>query len=138
MKKSNQTEEFMMRQLLKKVGPIDMDAVIAAQVHPNGKQLILLNGKRATDSEVIALSKEAEMFEHTRLYKVLTETLRYQAQENMFLKSHRSEDVFISGKFLLHAISTLEFVIRACKNPLLLSDQKPPQKVINTHRGRTT
>lgn len=125
MTKVKKTDAEMMLHLLKKVGPIDMESVIAAKQEPGGKNIVVLAGKRASDQEVLNLKKEAEMFEHTRLYKVLTETLRYQTQKSMFLESQRSEDIFVSGKFLLHAISTLEFIIEACKNPLLLSDQKP-------------
>jgi hypothetical protein len=138
--KTNKTDAEMMLYLLKKVGPIDMESVIAAKEGPAGKVLVTLGGRRASDQEVLNLKKEADMFEHTSLFKVLTETLRYQAQKSMFLESQRSEDIFISGKFLLHAISTLEFIIGACKNPLLLSDQRPvtrsPQRPVDSGRGQ--
>lgn len=120
---NKQTDEQLTRTLLKKIGPVDLDLVIG-KVDVNGKNLIQLGGKRVEDNEVLALKREAELIEQTKLWKVITETLRYQAQRRMFEESKSSEDVYISGKFLLHAISTLEATIRACKNPLLLADQK--------------
>lgn len=117
------TDEQLTRLLLKKIGPVDLDLVIG-KVDVSGKNLIQLGGKRAEDAEALALKREAEMIEQTKLWKVMTETLRYQAQRRMFEESKSSEDVYASGKFLLHAISTMEATVRACKNPLLLADQK--------------
>lgn len=137
MQKTNKEKELtdsqLTRLLLKKIGPVDMHLVISEKEH-NGKHMIVLNGKRAEDGEAVALKREADLLVQTRLWKIFTETLRYQAQKEMFEKSQRSEDIFVSGKFLLHAISTLEHIVAACQNPLLLSDQKPPMKVV--HRGR--
>lgn len=123
MKKIKQTDAQLTSLLLKKIGPVDMDLVIG-EMEASGKHLIKLGGKRAEDNEAMALKREAELIEGTKLFKILTETLRYQAQLRMFEQSQRSEDVYISGKYLLHAISTLEHLVRACKNPLLLADQK--------------
>lgn len=135
MAKSKETDDDkLIRLLLKKVGPVDMDLVIGEMV-ASGKYLIKLGEKRVSDNEAISLKKEAEMLTNMRLYRILTETLRYQAQKRMFLESQSAADVFLAGKFLLHAISTLEHLVRACQNPLLLSDQKVPQKVINRSVG---
>ena len=128
MKKvDQQTDDQLMRLLLKKIGPVDMDLVIGEIAH-QGKHLIKLNDKRVEDGEAIALKNEADLLSNMRLFKIFTETLRYQAHVRMFQESQKSEDVFIAGKYLLHAISTLEHLVRACKNPLLLSDQKPPMR----------
>lgn len=116
-------DEQLIRILLKKIGPVDMDLVIGEMAH-SGKHLIKLNDKRIEDNEALALKREAELLEQMKIFKIFTETLRYQAQARMFEQSQKSEDVYISGKFLLHAISTLEYIVRACKNPLLLSEQK--------------
>jgi len=98
--------------------------LVIGKVDVTGKNLIQLNGKRVEDNEALALKREAELIEKTKIFRIFTETLRYQAQLAMFEKSQKSEEVYISGKFLLHAISTLEFIVNACKNPLLLSEQK--------------
>lgn len=126
-KKPSLLDQKLTRLLLKKIGPVDMDLVIGEMV-AGGKHAIKLNDKRVEDNEALALKREAELIESTRFWKIITETLRYQAQNRMFLESQVSEDVFIAGKYLLHAISTLEHVVWACKNPLLLSEQKPPMR----------
>lgn len=120
---TKQTDDQLIRILLKKIGPVDLDLVIG-QTTVKGKNAILLGGKRAEDTEALALKREAELMKNTRLFKIFTETLRYQAQRRMFEESQKSEDVYISGKFLLHAISTFEHIIESCLNPLLLSDQR--------------
>lgn len=121
------TEAQLVALLSKKIGPIDMEKVIG-KVDAGGKFLIQLNGKRASDNEALALKKEAEMIEQTGLWKVLTETLRYQAQLRLFTEARTVEDMNW-GKALLHSIGVLENLIVSCKNPLLLSDQK---RVIHT------
>lgn len=98
-----------------------MNLVIGEVVH-GGKHLIQLNGKRAEDNEALALKKEAELVAQTRLWKVFTETLRYQAQRRMFVEAKTIEDMNW-GKALLHSISVLENLIVACMNPLLISEQ---------------
>lgn len=121
-------ERLLVRLLLKKFGPVDVDDVIAATEMPiKGvkKYAILLGGKRASDGEAESLRKEAEQLTHTRLWKLVTETLRYQAQTRMF-KDFRGtdEEIYTAGKYLLHAISTLEQTVWACQNPLLLAEQR--------------
>lgn len=123
--KKDTHDDKLINLLLKKIGPVDMDLVIG-EMDAGGKHLIKLNDKRIEDGEALALKREAELLEQMKIFKILTETLRYQAQVRMFEQSKQAEDVYISGKFLLHAISTLEYLVRACKNPLLLSEQKPP------------
>jgi hypothetical protein len=115
------TETELTTRLISKIGPVDMEKVIGAVVH-GGKTMLTLNGKRAPDNEALALKKEAEMVEQTRLWKVFTETLRYQAQRRLFEEAKTIEDMNW-GKALLHSIGVLENLIDSCKNPLLLSDQ---------------
>lgn len=116
-------DQLLIRSLLKKIGPVDMDLVIGEAKYGD-RHMLKLAGKRVEDNEALALKNEAELIEKTKLWKTMTETLRYQAQLRMFEQSQQSEDVYISGKFLLHAISTLEHILWACKNPMLLSEQK--------------
>ena len=116
-------EQLLTRSLLKKIGPVDMDLVIG-EVKVGDKHLLKINNKRIDDAEATGLKREAEILEQMKLWRIFTETLRYQAHVRMFEQSQKSEDVYVSGKFLLHAISTLEHIIWSCKNPLLLSDQK--------------
>ncbi len=128
-KKEQETEDmFMMRTLLKKIGPVDPDDVIAAdpmKVKGETKWIIKLGSKRVSDMEAQALQKEVEHLRHMRVYKLLTETLRYQSQKRMFKDFDASNaEIYTAGKFLLHAIGTLEYIVWACENPLLLSEQK--------------
>lgn len=119
---SEKEHQLLTRSLINKIGPVNMDMVIGDAPY-GSKHMLKLGGKRVEDNEALALKREAELLEQMKLWKVFLETLRYQAQETMFLKSQKSEDVFISGKFLLHAISTLEHIVWAAKNPLLLAEQ---------------
>lgn len=116
-------DQLLLRLLSKKIGPVDMDLVIG-EVEVGGKKMIKLNNKRVEDAEAQALKTEADLIQKTKLWKIFTETLRYQAQLAMFEHSKDRESVYISGKFLLHAISTFEHIIWSCQNPLLLSEQK--------------
>lgn len=116
-------EQLLVRILSKKIGPVDMDLVIG-EVMVKDKHMLTLNGKRTSDTEAEALKREADMFSETKLYKIITETLRYQAQVSMFDHYDENKRTFESGRLLLHAISLLEHTIWACKNPLLLADQK--------------
>ena len=118
---NKKTEHELIISLINKIGPVDMNLVIGEVVH-GGKHLIQLNGKRAEDNEALALKKEAELVVQTRLWKVFTETLRYQAQRRMFVEAKTVEDMNW-GKALLHSIGVLENLIVACSNPLLLADQ---------------
>ncbi len=129
--KKDDSDQLLLRILSKKIGAIDLDLVIGDAV-VGDKHMLKFAGKRVEDGEAMALKREAEIIEGTKLFKAFTETLRYQAHEAMFTKSQKSEDVYISGKFLLHAISTFEHIIWACKNPLLLADQ---QKQLSPTRG---
>lgn len=120
--------QLLVRTLIDKIGPVDMSKVIG-NTKVGQKHAILLGGKRVEDNEALALKSEVELFEKTKLWNLITETLRYQAQRRMFNESKSSEDVYISGTFLLHAISTLEHVVWTCKNPLLLSEQREQNQV---------
>lgn len=139
MKSATSTDQAHMRILLKKIGPVDMEDVIAAEpqnIKGKAKYIVRLGGKRISDGEAIALQKEAEHLRHMRLFTMLTETLRYQAEKRMFKDFDASnQEVYTAGKFLLHAISTLEHVVWACENPLLLSEQKEinssPRKAVD-------
>lgn len=142
-KKEKETSDaFMMRTLLKKIGPIDMDDVIAADaqnIRGATKYMIKLAGKRVSDNEALGLKKEAEYLRHSRIYKTLTETLRYQVQKRMFKEfSGTNQEIYESGKYLLHAISTLEHIVWSCENPLLLSEQKDmntsPRKALDKRK----
>lgn len=136
-KKQETTEQLLVRTLLKKIGPVDPDDVIAADLVPlKGveKYMIKLGNKRVSDNEAEALKKESEHLQHMRLYTLFTETLRYQAERRMFKDFNgTNNDIYNAGKFLLHAISTLEYIVWACSNPLLLTEQK---EVINTPKQR--
>ena len=134
----NKLDQQLIGTLISKIGPVDMGKVIAADRLPTGKYLIKLNGQRITDIEADNLKHEVEMFEQTSLYKMWTETLRYQAQQQMFEKSGKPDDVFVTGKMFLHAISTIEHIVWACKNPHLLAVEKTvhnsSRKVLDTKK----
>ncbi len=121
-------DQMLVRLLSKKIGPVDLDDVIAAdelQDRGQTKYLLKLNSKRVSDGEATALKNEAEHLKQMRLWKIFTETLRYQAENQMFKNFTLSnQEVYTAGKFLLHAISTLEHIVWSCENPLLLAEQK--------------
>lgn len=119
---SKKDQDALMNALITKIGPVDMELVIG-HVAAGGKYLIQLNGRRAEDNEALALKKEVEMIEQTRVWKVFTETLRYQAQRRMFVEAVTPEDMNW-GKAVLHAIGVFENIVSTCKSPLLVSDQK--------------
>lgn len=121
-------DQLLVRILSKKIGPVDLNDVIAADELPHlgkKKYMLKLGGKRVSDTEALSLQKEAEHFKHMRIYTLFTETLRYQAERRMFKDFDApNADIYTAGKYLLHAISTLEHIVWSCENPLLLAEQK--------------
>lgn len=83
-----------------------------------------LGSELMTDAEMEALRAEAHMFQSTRLWNVLTTTLRDQAKKTMFEKSTCWDDM-VYGKAMLYAIGVQENIIK-----ILTKDSIAKKKVL--------
>jgi hypothetical protein len=76
--------------------------------------IIMLDGEQVSVAEHNALVNEARYLAETQLYKVITGTLRHQAQRKMFEESKSWEDM-IAGKMMLHSIGIIENIVKTLK-----------------------
>lgn len=56
---------------------------------------------------IMQIRDEAERFHNSLLWKVLSDDVKYQANQRMFFKGHSESDLYV-GKAILHAIELLE------------------------------
>lgn len=93
-------------------------AVILEDIITSDKtgKIIMLDGEVANDTEINNLMSEAKWLLTTRLYKVLTATLKKQAQQKMFNESKSWEDM-IAGKMMLHSVGVIENIIKILTKP---------------------
>jgi hypothetical protein len=78
-------------------------------------RFILLGNEQITDGEWANLAQEVKLFENTRLYKVLFNTMTEHARQRMFEKSTSDADI-IFGKAMLYTKSTELKIMNALKS----------------------
>lgn len=76
--------------------------------------LVKLGGEQISDAELFELAREVKSFRRSRLWKILTETLKDHAHRTMFTNSKNWEDM-LSGKMLLYGISVEENILETIK-----------------------
>lgn len=97
----------------KKTLPIpepNMDKVITTGKSLKGP-VIKLGGKIATPEELSSLKQEAAQFKNMLLYKVLIETIKWEAKEIIFNQAKDFQDV-LNGKVMLRTIDTQENIMK--------------------------
>lgn len=100
----NKIENWLLRHLTKTVVPEDILLV------DKGTSVVYLGGIKMSDTETKNLREEAMFISKTRLWSILTSTLRAEAQEVMFNKSKDFEDMR-SGKLMLYCIDVQDKII---------------------------
>lgn len=73
---------------------------------------IKLDGEKLSSGEALGLYEEARYFQGSRLYKILMNSLRDQAQKVMYEKSESFDDMR-NGKMMLYNLSVQENIIDA-------------------------
>lgn len=71
---------------------------------------IFLGKDKITDGEFKNLQEEASYLKNTRIWSVLTNTLRDQAKKTMFEKSKNWDDM-VTGKAMLYNIGVQENIV---------------------------
>ena len=79
----------------------------------NGK-IIFIDGEQITDGEYRSLVNEARYLETMRIWKIISGTLRQQAQRKMFEESQCWDDM-VAGKMMLHSIGVIENIVKILK-----------------------
>lgn len=72
---------------------------------------IYLQGQVLTENEARMLKGEANLFTQTRLWSILTNTPKHQAEKVMFSHSKTYGDM-VSGKMMLYTIDVQEKIVK--------------------------
>lgn len=77
----------------------------------NGKEILYLHNKALEDAEVKNLQQEIRHLKSLWIWKIITETLKDQAQQVMFTKSKDYSDM-VAGKMMLYNLGVQENIIK--------------------------
>lgn len=81
------------------------------QVLKQGKNgIFLIDDEIVSKEEMRSLQSEAKFLQHTRLWQILTETIKDQAEKVMFEKSTSFEDMR-TGKMMLYNINLQKQIV---------------------------
>lgn len=86
------------------------DVVLASYDAAKNPVAMFIGGHRAENQEVRNLQQEVRYFKESRLWKLLTETPRWMANEIMFNKSETYDDMK-GGKMMLLNLDTQEKIL---------------------------
>lgn len=86
---------------------VDIDQVITQ----NKLGLLFINNEQISIGEVQSLKEEIKFIKSTRLWRILTESLRDQAHKIMFEKSTTFDDMK-SGKMMLYNLRVQENILK--------------------------
>ena len=77
----------------------------------NGKEILYLHGKALEEAEIKNLQQEIKHLKSLWIWKIMTETLKDQAQQVMFVKSKDFNDM-VAGKMMLYNLGVQERIIK--------------------------
>lgn len=92
-----------------------LNAVVTSDVITIDKGVIKLEGKNITEDELRQLIAEVKALEHFRIWSIMTNSLKFQAQDKMFNKALDFDDT-MAGKLILYAISLQENIMKVIKS----------------------
>lgn len=136
MKSKKKLEEFTAEALIyellaDKLGTVDPKEVFFAKSidagKDSGKYSALLGGKKITPNQLTSLQQEALLVMNTEWWKLVTNTLRHEAELRMF-KMAKTERDMDWGKAILHSIGIIEHITKAIKYSIVEEAPKPFQK----------
>ena len=79
------------------------------------KQILTIQGRVLDKGERQLLREEAKMLVKMRLWSILTNTLKAQAQKTMFEKAETFDDM-VAGKTMLYNIDIQEKIVAILEN----------------------
>jgi hypothetical protein len=114
---SEMTEEELVYKLLAPLlHTFDLSEVFYAGENPKtGKYIATLGGKKLTRLQAQNLQAEAKLLQQTELYKIITSTLKRNAEMVMFEKSQSFDDMK-TGKAILYSVSMIQTIIHSLVN----------------------
>jgi len=102
---------------------VKVSDIIQASQDKSGKIVVTLGGQPISDEQARELKGEAEWLLRSRIWSILTETLRSMAIDTSVKKSKDFTEV-LEGKMMLHDIGLKESIVDVIKN-LKLNEEKP-------------
>ncbi len=72
---------------------------------------LFLNGELVTEKEKHSLKAQARMMRNTRIWEIMSATLKSQAQQVMFKEAKDLQDV-INGKVMCYTIEVMENILK--------------------------
>jgi|GEM_PF-4241909 len=90
-------------------------AINADEIITFTNQGTYLKGRRLTNEEVFQLKDDANSFEKSFLWQVMTNEVRFLSNDRMFEKS-AVEGNSVFGRAMLYNLNILEQFIKRCKN----------------------
>jgi hypothetical protein len=138
-KQDDRTEEDILYELLsKKTKAIDPNKVFWIGVAGDGVTVAMkLAGKKLPDNVASQLRNEAQMLSKMTLWKILTETLRHTAHQQMFEQMKTLEDSHY-GKTMLFNVGVQERIVKGLcdiekyKQPPRIYSQRPTPTELST------
>lgn len=90
---------------------VDVRDVISARSNPDGStSLIYLGGEQLNNQEISNLQAEVRFLRSSKLWPIITSTLKSQAQDVMFNKSQTFDDM-VAGKMMLRNLDVQEKIL---------------------------
>lgn len=100
---------------------IKAEQIINAQQQKDGRVIVTLGNDPITDDVLSELKIEVDNLKRSRIWAIITETLRAMAIETAVNKSKNFEEV-LEGKMALHNIGLMESIIN------IIEKTKLPEK----------
>ncbi len=91
------------------------NVVIREDVITTVKGVLYLGGRKMSDNELRQLQAEVKALEGFRVWSIMTNSVRYIAQDKIFNKSLNFEEV-MAGKMMLFNLDTIESIARKIKS----------------------
>lgn len=93
---------------------ISKDDILRVERQPIGVK-VFIGSKELPKDNVLKLKQDAQVFEESVIWKILSNELKHQANLRMFEKSKTVEDI-VAGKMLLYLVDVVEMKIAELKN----------------------
>jgi hypothetical protein len=79
--------------------------------------VVYIGGQRVSQEEMKILIEEVKWLEKSKIWRIFTETVRWEAQQTMFEKSKDWNDM-LTGKTMLYNLSLLERICKLIKSKI--------------------
>ncbi len=91
-----------------------LNAIVLDDVIVEHKGIVYIGGKKLSQDQVKMVCEEVRMITETWVWRILNETIKQQAQEMMFNKSEKYEDIYYS-KAVLYVLDLWDKICKRLK-----------------------